>query len=188
VSRDRGDGRGPPASPILLGSGMQVPLAIVRMVRALENGAVTVLLAVVCLVTALQVVCRFILKMPLAWSDELGTFSFVWFALLGAAVAVREKAHIGVDAVTRLLPARHQSLIALGTLFLVQLFLVCLAKFGIDLLLRIGDQRSSGLQIEIFWLYLSLPVSAALMFLHTLPEMHRRLADFRGASSTDSRG
>src|SRR3990172_2703823 len=72
-----------------------------RGVRILENAAVSIVLSVVCSVTAAQVVFRFILKMPLAWSDELATFSFVWFALLGSALAVRENAHIGVDALVR---------------------------------------------------------------------------------------
>ena len=133
-------------------------------------------------------VFRFILKMPLAWSDELATFSFVWFALLGSAVAMREKAHIGVDAFVRVLPALYRTVIAVGGLFLVQFFLGCLIKFGIDLLRRIGDQRSAGLQIEMFWVYLSLPVSATLMLVHTLPEMGRLLSDFRANSTRDSEG
>lgn len=159
-----------------------------RGVRILENAAVTIILSVVCSVTAAQVVFRFILKMPLAWSDELATFSFVWFALLGSALAVRENAHIGVDALVRMLPARYRRIIAVGSLILVQFFLGCLIKFGIDLLRRIGDQRSAGLQIEIFWVYLSLPVSAALMLLHTLPEMRRLLSDLRANASMNSEG
>ena len=161
---------------------------IAQGMRMLENAAVSLLLAVICAVTATQVVFRFILKAPLAWSDEVATFSFVWFALLGSAVAVRENAHIGVDALMKALPNRYRRMIAVGSLFLVQCFLGCLVKFGIDLLRRIGDQRSAGLQIEIFWVYLSLPVSAGLMLLHTLPEMRRLLLDLRANSSLDSKG
>jgi TRAP-type C4-dicarboxylate transport system permease small subunit len=163
-------------------------LGMAHGVQIVENAAVSILLSVVCSVTATQVVFRFILKMPLAWSDEVATFSFVWFALLGSAVAVRENGHIGVDALMKALPNRYRRMIAVGSLFLVQCFLGCLVKFGIDLLRRIGDQRSAGLQIEIFWVYLSLPVSAGLMLLHTLPEMRRLLLDLRANSSLDSKG
>ncbi len=63
----------------------------------------------------------------------------------------------------------------------VQIFLLCLLKFGVDLLIRIGDQRSSGLQIQIFWVYLALPVSAVLMLVHSVPILGSLLAESRGA-------
>jgi TRAP-type C4-dicarboxylate transport system permease small subunit len=62
------------------------------------------------------------------------------------------------------------------SLLLIQLFLVSLLAYGIQLMLRIGDQRSSGMQIQIFWVYLALPVSAGLMLLHSFPEVARLLA------------
>jgi TRAP-type C4-dicarboxylate transport system permease small subunit len=151
-----------------------------------ENIAATALLALICSVTFAQVVFRFILKMPLAWSDELATFSFVWFALLGAAIAVREGGHIGVDALVRVLPKGQQAWVAISSLLLVQIFLLCLIKFGIDLLLRIGDQRSSGLQIQVFWVYLALPVSAILMFMHSLPVFAVLAGRLRGARSEEA--
>jgi TRAP-type C4-dicarboxylate transport system permease small subunit len=150
-----------------------------------ENIAATTLLAIICGVTVAQVVFRFILKMPLAWSDELATFSFVWFALLGAAIAVREGGHIGVDALVRVLPKDAQAWVAVSSLLLVQIFLLCLIKFGLDLLMRIGDQRSSGLQIHVFWVYLALPVSAALMFLHSVPVLAGLAGRLRGARGGD---
>jgi TRAP-type transport system small permease protein len=165
-----------------------IALRVSRYGLAIENAVVGALLILVCSVTATQVVFRFVLKAPLAWSDELATFSFVWFALLGAALAVRENAHIGVDALVRLLPKQYRGLIAIGSLLLIQAFLGCLIKFGMDLMQRIGDQRSAGLQVKIFWVYLSLPVSAALMLLHTLPELRRLVSDLRAIPTVDPEG
>ena len=167
---------------------MRAWLAHGRALRLLEDTAVGSLLILVCTVTAAQVFFRFVLKAPLSWSDELGTFSFVWFALLGSAIAVRENAHIGVDALTRTLPPRYRSRIAIGSLVVIQIFLLCLVKYGIDLMTRIGDQRSSGLQIQIFWVYLSLPVSAALMLVHTLPAMRRLVLALRATPPAEARG
>jgi C4-dicarboxylate transporter DctQ subunit len=154
----------------------------------LEDTAVGALIVLICTVTAAQVFFRFILKAPLSWADELGTFSFVWFALLGSAIAVRENAHLGVDALTRTLPPRCRGALAMVSLCLIQLFLLCLVKYGIDLMIRIGDQRSSGLQIQIFWVYLSLPVSAALMLVHTLPDLRRLVTALRVSPSAEAKG
>jgi TRAP-type C4-dicarboxylate transport system permease small subunit len=119
---------------------MRTLLALTRGLRLIEDAAVGTLLVLVCAVTAAQVVFRFILESPLSWSDELGTFSFVWFALLGAAIAVRENAHIGVDALTRTLPPRCRAGCAVGSLLLIQLFLLCLVKYGLPAF----RSRSSG--------------------------------------------
>lgn len=141
-------------------------------VRRLENAVITLLLGGICLVMVAQVVFRFLLKTPLAWSDELATYSFVWLALLGSTVGVRENAHIGVDAVVRLFPPVHRRRIAFASLTLVAAFLVVLVKLGLDLLGRVGDQRSAALGIAVFWVYLAIPVTAGLMVLHLAVHAH----------------
>lgn len=159
-----------------------VRVAVRRLVAILgraEDVYAGFLLLVICTATAAQVVCRFILQAPLAWSDELSTYAFIWFTLLGAAIGVREGAHLGVDALTRILPERFKFMLTGVVFLLVQIFLVCLIILGIELVIRIGDQRSSALQLLIAWVYLSLPVSAALMLLHTLPQCLRLAQELR---------
>jgi TRAP-type C4-dicarboxylate transport system permease small subunit len=161
---------------------------ISAIIQLVENAAVSVLLGVICLVTAIQVLCRFVLMSPLAWSDELAIFAFIWFTLLGSAIGVREKAHIGVDALMRVLPTPSRNLIGLLGLIIVQIFILSLFAFGTELLVRIGDQRSSGLEIRIFWVYLSLPVSTGLMFLHALPEVRRLFSIVKADAPKHTRG
>ena len=143
--------------------------------RNLENTAAAVLLGLICVVMALGVFNRFVLKIPLAWADELATFSFVWLALIGATIGVRDKVHIGVDAVTRLFPRLYRRLVAFSTLVMIEFFLVVLTKLGIDLCIQIGDQRSPALEIQMFWVYLSLPVNAGLMTLHIAAAVYGEL-------------
>lgn len=142
-----------------------------RGVRVLEHAAVSLLLAEICVIMATQVVFRFVLRSPLAWSDELATYSFVWVALLGSAVGVRERAHIGVDVVVRLFAPAWRRLVALAALLVVAAFLVSLVKLGVDLLSRVEDQRSAALAIRLAWVYLAVPVSAALMLVHVGQEL-----------------
>lgn len=51
-----------------------------------------------------QVICRFVLKIPLAWAEELLTFCMVWVAYLGASAATNERKHIIVSMFVDLLP------------------------------------------------------------------------------------
>lgn len=51
-----------------------------------------------------NVVMRYAFNSGLTMSEELARFLFVWMTFLGATVALREHAHLGVDTVIRRLP------------------------------------------------------------------------------------
>ncbi len=57
-----------------------------------------------------QVVCRYILEIPLAFSEELCRFLFVSCTFLGAAIATAERGHIEINftemAITRFVKSR----------------------------------------------------------------------------------
>jgi len=51
-----------------------------------------------------NVVMRYAFNSGLAMSEELARFMFVWMTFIGATVALREHAHLGVDTLIRRLP------------------------------------------------------------------------------------
>lgn len=51
-----------------------------------------------------QVICRFILKVPLAWAEEMMTFCMIWVTYLGASTAASERKHIMVSMFVDKLP------------------------------------------------------------------------------------
>ena len=72
--------------------------------RALE--VVMVLCLVVMLVMVFgNVILRLFFNTGIDLSDEIPRFAFVWMTFLGAIVAMRRRAHLGVDIVVRMLPA-----------------------------------------------------------------------------------
>lgn len=47
----------------------------------------------------IQVMCRYVFKLPLGWSEEALRFIFVAATYLGAAIATKERAHIEINIV-----------------------------------------------------------------------------------------
>ena len=45
----------------------------------------------------IQVFCRYLFEMPLAWAEELVRYTYIAVSFLGAAVALRERTHISID-------------------------------------------------------------------------------------------
>ena len=52
-----------------------------------------------------NVVLRYGFNSGLDFSEELSRFFFIWITFLGAIIAMREKAHLGLDTLVRLLPS-----------------------------------------------------------------------------------
>lgn len=77
--------------------------AVDALMRALEYAIAAALAVMVVLVFA-NVVARYVFSSGIAVSEELSRFSFVWLVFLGAVVAMREHAHLGVDSLVRRLP------------------------------------------------------------------------------------
>ena len=61
--------------------------------RALDILGTTMYWAL-CLVVFLQVVCRFLLKVPSPWTEEIARYLLVQITFLGSAIALREETHL----------------------------------------------------------------------------------------------
>lgn len=68
------------------------------------KAVMALLLAAMCVMVFGNVVLRYLFNQGLTASDELSRLFFVWLTFVGAAVAIRERGHIGVDMLVRRLP------------------------------------------------------------------------------------
>lgn len=56
-----------------------------------------IVFAVMLLLLLIQVFCRYLFEMPLAWAEETVRYTYIGVSFIGAAVASREKSHITID-------------------------------------------------------------------------------------------
>ena len=92
-----------------------------------EEGLIAVLLATMTLITFMQVVARYIFNYSFVWALELTTFLFGGLIFLGISYGVRVGAHIGIDALVRLLAPRTARIVAIVAT------LLCIVYAGIVL-------------------------------------------------------
>lgn len=83
-----------------------------------EEGLIALLLAAMTVVTFAQVIARYVFNYSFVWALELTMYFFGALIFLGMAYGVRVGAHIGVDAVVRLLPARAARRLAIASTIL----------------------------------------------------------------------
>jgi len=129
------------------------------------------------LATFVQVFFRFVLRSPLAWTDETARYAFIWMVFLGAAVAVKKKTHIRVDLLELLIKnEKAKGVLEFINWALFLVFAVITTFIGIHVtsgLLRF-PYGSPALDISMFWVFLSLPVGMGLTSLRIVQHMIKR--------------
>ncbi|MBD3305971.1 TRAP transporter small permease subunit [candidate division KSB3 bacterium] len=135
-------------------------------IQKIEEGALIIAMALIVLLMALQVFTRYVVKMPVPWSAELGTFCLVWMVFLGAAIGARRGRHVKVETLISRCPAGVQYVVQLVIHVGLLVILAILAYFGF---IRAQMSSSSILPatgIPMNALMLSVSVASVLMFLH----------------------
>jgi TRAP-type C4-dicarboxylate transport system permease small subunit len=147
-------------------------LGVDRVVAAIEASVIAVLVAVLTAITFAQVATRYVLGDPLIWSEEASRYLFVWVSMIGAALAIREGGHFGLDLLIRRFPPLKPILGPFVTV-VTSLFLIILLKTGIDETELASLQFAMTFPMRMQWAYLALPVGAGLMLFHVLVHVIR---------------
>lgn len=88
-----------------------------RFLHRFETYLLAGLLTALLLMSVLQIILRVFFDTGFIWAEAVSRQGVLWLALLGALSATREKKHISIDALPRLLPAKtHQAVWAISQL------------------------------------------------------------------------
>jgi TRAP-type C4-dicarboxylate transport system permease small subunit len=134
-------------------------------VARIEAAVIVVLVTLLTAVTFAQVATRYLLNDPLIWSEEAARYLFVWVSMIGAALAIRQGGHFGLDLAIRAKPALKRTLAPM-VILVMAVFLVILLKTGIDETRLASMQFAMTFPLRMNWAYLALPVGAGLMLFH----------------------
>lgn len=121
-------------------------------------------LAIVVLVGA-QVVFRYAVQAPIVWSEEFTTLCYQWLSYLGAALAVRYRAHFGVDFVVRLLGPRFRTSLEWLEHAVVWLLALFMVVYGWRIVESSALQMYPTLPFSVGTGYLILPITGVLFIL-----------------------
>ena len=140
---------------------------------------VGIAMVVMVIVIFYQVILRYVFNASNIWSEELARYLMCYSVLLGAAIAVRKYAHLQVDFVINMLPARGRC-IAVSLCTLVGIgFLGFFCQYGITLCATTGHSISAGTGLPMSVAYACLPIGSVLMILMSVEVILRELVKFQ---------
>lgn len=141
--------------------------------------AVTVVALTV--IVCLQVFNRFVLKVPLAWSEDMAMLLFQWVVFIGAALGVKRLRHFGIELVVRRFPERWRHAVDLLTPIVMAIVALVMIFQGWAILGLNRTRIFSSMDLTYTWAFLPIPISGALILIYLVQlEIDR----WRGKSST----
>jgi TRAP-type C4-dicarboxylate transport system permease small subunit len=125
---------------------------------------------------ALQVLFRYVLELPLPWTEELSRYLFVWAALIGAAVSVGRNDQFVIPILFDHLPALLQRMLDLVIQVLGLGFAAIMVWYGFEMAGRLMMAASPVLPIPQGSVYLVIPIAGLYMAVHLLWRLVARLS------------
>jgi TRAP-type C4-dicarboxylate transport system permease small subunit len=119
-------------------------------------------------ITFFHIIGRYILKMPIFFSEELARYCFIWACMLGASVVNRHDEHTNVNYFTTLLPTRTQGWLYIGRQIVILLLLVALIYYGVTLSIKMRTVETAAMEISWSFIYMALPIGSLLVILTTI--------------------
>jgi C4-dicarboxylate transporter, DctQ subunit len=149
--------------------------------RNAERWALLGFYVMLVLTMAVEVLRREVFAYSSIWGEEIVRYSFIYLAWIGAAAAVKERAHIRIDVIMHYLGPRAKALlyifgdmvmlgVAIGALIWSFETVQVSWKFG---------SVSHGLRVSMVWFLMAVPIGFGLMILRLVQSLLRDLRSLR---------
>jgi len=138
------------------------------------------LLVVMTILIFFQVLSRFVLNTPLAWSEETARYIFVWLIYTSAALAVKRQEHIRVEIGLIVLKGRAKKAAYILTDVIFLVFSYFLVKDGFMLVQKLTQhgQISPAVGFSMNYIYAIIPVGYGLMAIRLIQNIIKRIKNF----------
>lgn len=130
---------------------------------------------------AIEVLRREIFSYSSIWGEEIVRYSFIYLAWIGAAAAVKERAHIRIDVVMHYLGPRAKALLYIFgdiVMFLVALVALYWSLETVHVSLNFGSV-TAGLRISQAWFLMAVPVGFTLIVWRLIQSFLRDVKSLR---------
>jgi tripartite ATP-independent transporter DctM subunit len=133
-----------------------------RWMRPVEFVAAALLVVMIAMILA-NVTSRYLLSTPIIWADEIASLSFLWLAMLGAALAIDRNDHLRLTILLPLFPARVRPFVTTFALLLVAVFLLVMLRPAFEYAYEESYVTSPALELPMTYRAAALPVGMLLM-------------------------
>jgi TRAP-type C4-dicarboxylate transport system permease small subunit len=138
------------------------------------------------MVIFIEVIRRFVFSYSSVWGEETARYAFVYLVWIGAASAVRERAHIRIDVITHLVGPRGTAVLYIFSDVLTGILALFALYWSMDPVLTSFKYHSvtDGLRVLRVWFLMAVPFGFSLTLLRVAQSLIRDVGNFRAGRPT----
>ena len=140
-------------------------VAIDRVIGAVVEPVVAVMIVAEVAILASGVFSRYVLHNAIVWTDEMATILFLWLAMLGAVIAYRRGEHMRLTALYRRRPMRQKQIFDAITAVVVCAFALELMPSSYAFILQEQIDLTPALNIPRSYVVSAITVALVLMLI-----------------------
>ena len=149
--------------------------------RNAERWALLAFYLMLVVTMAVEVIRREVFQYSSIWGEEVVRYAFIYLVWIGAASAVKERAHIRIDVIFHYLSPRAKALLYIfGDLVMLAIAVAAIwwSLQTVELSWRFGSV-SHGLRVSLVWFLMAVPIGFALMTARLVQSLRRDIAALR---------
>ena len=115
------------------------------------------------------VLMRYVIKKPMVWGEQLAIYCMMYIAMVGAAIAIRKGAHMGMDVLYNRTGNGMRIVMNIIIHASVVAFLLIMIILGFKHMIDVRAQRSAVLfNISMAWPHFCVPLGGVLMLIQEI--------------------
>ena len=136
-----------------------------NIINNIEEYISSVLLGAMVILIFLQIIFRFVLNLPLRWTEETARYAMILLIYLSACSGVKKEKHIRIEAIHNALPQKAALVYWVISNIIWMLFNLVMIVYGINMAWYIYStgQVSPVLHLPMGILYMVIPVCFTIM-------------------------
>jgi TRAP-type C4-dicarboxylate transport system permease small subunit len=148
---------------------LDIYLKLMDIIDVIVQKMLIILAGLLTTAVLLQVLCRYVVKYPLIWTEEAARYLMIWMVFIGTSCIIKRWDNINVDVFIKKLPEKNQRIMIMFHKFMLlgllsYSFYICVMVFP-----RIGVyQKMAAINLNMFWAESSMIVGFGLAALQNI--------------------
>ncbi|EAX46931.1 Tripartite ATP-independent periplasmic transporter, DctQ component [Thermosinus carboxydivorans Nor1] len=139
----------------------------------LLHGLIAACLSLMAVFVFANVILRYFFNSGLTWAEEASRYLFIWLIFLGAIIAYKENAHLGVDTLVQKLSVKGRKVLFVVNNLLILITMCLVAEGTWKLTLITMNQNSPSMGLPLAFVYVSGLIASVSMVAISLNNLYR---------------
>jgi len=147
----------------------------------LESYIIVAITTIMTVLLFLSIVFRFVIHLPLAWTEEISLYGLVWLCYFGASLAIKRNSHLKMEIVTTYLNKKWKKIFDIISDILFFVFAAFVLYYVTKLTIDVGQRGavSAVLQTPKWIPYLGIPVAFLLMLIRLVQNIVKSIKEIK---------